>query len=381
MTNNSPAKKRKPSIMIVCGTRPEAIKMSPLVVLMKQQSQLEVKLCVTGQHRHMLDQVLELFQLTPDFDLDIMRHGQDLTDVTSAVLTGLRDLFTHYRPDRIFVHGDTNTTFSTAIAAFYAGIPVSHVEAGLRTGNLQSPWPEEANRRLTSVVTDKHYAPTSWSKSNLLAENIPEETIVITGNTVIDALQMIATRLEGDAEFRRELETQFQFLDPSRRLILVTGHRRENFGESFDNICEALAELSAREDVQVVYPMHLNPNVREPVNRILGSSVHVHLLEPLEYLPFVYLMSKCYMIISDSGGIQEEAPALGKPVLVMRDTTERPEAVEAGTVKLVGTNRSAIVATATTLLDDVSAYESMSIANNPYGSGDACSKIIEDLLK
>lgn len=355
--------------------------MAPLVVAMQLRLDIEVKLCVTGQHRQMLDQVLELFKLTPDFDLDIMRQNQDLTDVTTAVLTGLRNLFAHYRPDRIFVHGDTNTTFSTAIAAFYAGIPVSHVEAGLRTGNIQSPWPEEANRRLTSVVTDKHYAPTQWSKSNLLAENIDDDAIVVTGNTVIDALQSIAKRLDDDEEFRGHLDEHFRFLDTSRRLILVTVHRRENFGESFDNICEALAELSARDDVQVVFPMHLNPNVREPVKRILGDSAHVHLLEPLEYLPFVYLMSRCYMIISDSGGIQEEAPALGKPVLVIRDTTERPEALEAGTVKLVGTDRSSIVSAATILLDDELAYQQMSVATNPYGTGDACQKIIEDLLK
>lgn len=381
MTDTVVPSDKRPSILIVCGTRPEAIKMAPLVVGLKKQSAVEVKLCVTGQHRQMLDQVLELFELTPDYDLDIMKQGQDLTDVTTAVLTGLRNLFVHYKPDRIFVHGDTNTTFSTAIAAFYAGIPVSHVEAGLRTGNIHSPWPEEANRRLTSVVTDMHYAPTLWSRDNLLAENVSPDTIVVTGNTVIDALQMIVDRLKGDDKFRTQLEQQFSFLDPARRLILVTGHRRENFGDSFDSICEALAELSERSDVQVVYPVHLNPNVREPVNRILGSSKHVHLLDPLEYLPFVYLMSKCYLIISDSGGIQEEAPALGKPVLVMRDTTERPEAVEAGTVKLVGTDKREIVAAAKKLLDDNEAYRSMSVATNPYGTGDACKKIIEDLLK
>jgi len=381
MKNPLQAQNQISSVMIVCGTRPEAIKMAPLVVSLKKQAGVEVKLCVTGQHRQMLDQVLELYELTPDFDLNIMKHGQDLTDVTTAVLTGLRDLFKQYKPDRIFVHGDTNTTFSTSIAAFYAGIPVSHVEAGLRTGNIHSPWPEEANRRLTSVVTDKHYAPTLWSKNNLLAENIAQDSIVVTGNTVIDALQMIVKRLEGDEQFRSQIEEPFKFLDPARRLVLVTGHRRENFGDSFDSICEALAELAKRDDVQVVYPVHLNPNVREPVNRILGDSDHVHLLDPLEYLPFVYLMSKSYLIISDSGGIQEEAPALGKPVLVMRDTTERPEAVEAGTVKLVGTDKNTIVSAATELLDNEQAYQVMSVATNPYGAGDACQKIIEDLLK
>ena len=371
---------QRSNILIVFGTRPEAIKMAPLVVQLKQQKTLDVKLCVTGQHRQMLDQVLGLFELKPDFDLNIMRAGQDLTDVTTAVLSGLRDLFTRYKPDRIFVHGDTSTTFATSLAAFYASVPVSHVEAGLRTGNILSPWPEEANRRLTSIIADKHYAPTRWSRDNLLAETVPEDRIVITGNTVIDALQMIVTRLKNESEFRASLEGQFDFLDPAKQLILVTGHRRENFGESFDAICEALRELSTRDDVQIVYPVHLNPNVREPVNRILGSQPNVYLLEPLDYLPFVYLMSQCYLIISDSGGIQEEAPALGKPVLVMRDTTERPEAVEAGTVKLVGTDTQRIVSAALELLKDNDAYQQMSVATNPYGSGDACQKIIEDLL-
>ena len=330
--------------------------------------------------RRFTDQVLDLFQLEPDFDLDIMSAGQDLTDVTSSILNGLRDLFTRYKPDRIFVHGDTNTTFSTSLAAFYAGIPVSHVEAGLRTGNILSPWPEEANRRLTSVIADKHYAPTQWSRDNLLAERVREESVVVTGNTVIDALHMIVERLQNNSEFGDQLETQFSFLEPNKRLLLVTGHRRESFGDSFDAICEALAVLSQRNDVQIVYPVHLNPNVREPVNRILGALNNVHLLEPLEYLPFVYLMNRCYLIISDSGGIQEEAPALGKPVLVMRDTTERPEAVEAGTVRLVGTDTQTIISAAAGLLDDEEQYRRMSVATNPYGTGDACQKIIEDLM-
>ncbi len=367
--------------MVVFGTRPEAIKMSPLVVRMKQQADLEVTLCVTGQHRQMLDQVLELFDLKPDFDLNIMRADQDLTDVTTAVLTSLRDLFSKHRPDRVFVHGDTNTAFSAAIAAFYAGIPVSHVEAGLRTGNILSPWPEEANRRLASIVTDKHYAPTPSSKVNLLAENIAEDAIVVTGNTVIDALHMIVSRLDTNDGFRKQLDARFDFLDPNRRLLLVTGHRRENFGDGFDGICAALTRLSERDDVQIIYPVHLNPNVREPVNRVLGALDNVHLLEPQNYLPFVYLMNKCYLIISDSGGIQEEAPALGKPVLVMRDTTERPEAVAAGTVKLVGTDTDTIVTQTTMLLDDPDAYKRMSVAKNPYGTGDACQHIIKDLLK
>lgn len=369
------------SVMIVFGTRPEAIKMAPLVVQLRSQTDLEVKLCVTGQHRQMLDQVLRLFELEPDYDLDIMKTGQDLTDVTNAVLSGLRELFTEYRPDRILVHGDTTTTFATSLAAFYARIPVHHVEAGLRTGNILSPWPEEANRCLTSVIADRHYAPTALSRDNLIAENVPEDAIVVTGNTVIDALQMIVKRLESKPAFRTALESEFDFIDSARRLVLVTGHRRENFGESFDEICEALAELSQRSDIQIVFPVHLNPNVREPANRILGSLDNVYLIEPLDYLPFVYLMSNSYLIISDSGGIQEEAPALGKPVLLMRETTERPEAVAAGTVKLVGTNKRKIVSEATTLLDDPDAYQRMSIATNPYGSGDACEKIIEDLNK
>ena len=368
------------SVMVVFGTRPEAIKMAPLVVKLKEQPNLRVKLCVTGQHREMLDQVLTLFDLQPDYDLDIMSKGQDLTDVTTAILTGLRDLFAQYKPDRVFVHGDTNTTFSTSLAAFYAGIPVSHVEAGLRTGNILSPWPEEANRRLTSIIADKHYAPTQWSCDNLLGEQVPVKSIVVTGNTVIDSLQMIVDRLNCNAKMRIELESKFNFLDQQKRLILVTGHRRENFGDSFDNICEAIAILSSRKDLQIVYPVHLNPNVREPVNRILGDLENVYLLEPLDYLPFVFLMNQCYLIISDSGGIQEEAPALGKPVLVMRETTERPEALKAGTVKLVGTETSAIVAVTTELLDNEKEYNLMSVAANPYGNGNACQMIVEDLL-
>ncbi|MFK7889215.1 MAG: non-hydrolyzing UDP-N-acetylglucosamine 2-epimerase [Granulosicoccus sp.] len=368
------------SIMVVFGTRPEAIKLCPLVVALQRSPGISTTLCVTGQHREMLDQVLDLFDLKPDFDLDIMTPGQDLTDVTTAILTGLRDLFARHKPARVFVHGDTNTTLSTALAAFYAGIPVSHVEAGLRTGNIHAPWPEEANRKLTSVVTDRHYAPTDWARQNLLDEGVKSDTVVVTGNTVIDALKMIVDRLHADPGFRKSLDSRFDFLDKTRRLILVTGHRRENFGSGFDNICEALRILAMRDDVQIVYPVHLNPNVREPVNRILGASDNVFLLEPQDYLPFVYLMSKSFLIISDSGGIQEEAPSLGKPVLVMRDTTERPEALAAGTVKLVGTRSDTIVAAANELLDDDERYQKMSKAANPYGDGNACQLIIKDLL-
>jgi len=376
-TANYPGRYR---VMLVCGTRPEAIKLAPLLVSLKQRPEVEVKLCVTGQHRQMLDQVLSLFEIKPDFDLNIMRKGQDLTDVTTAVLTGLKELFKEYKPDRVFVHGDTSTTLATALGAFYAGVAISHVEAGLRTGNILAPWPEEANRRITSVISDKHYAPTDTARDNLIAEGISDSKIVVTGNTVIDALQMVAARLNDDEAFRASLDSQFSILDSSRKLILVTGHRRENFGSSFDDICYALAELSNRSDVQIVYPVHLNPNVQEPVNRILGAAANVHLLEPLDYLPFVYLMTKCHFIISDSGGIQEEAPSLGKPVLLMRETTERPEAVAAGSVKLVGTDRRFIVKSATELLDDTRMYEQMSQAGNPFGNGDASEKIIEDLL-
>jgi UDP-N-acetylglucosamine 2-epimerase (non-hydrolysing) len=367
-------------LLIVFGTRPEAIKLCPLVVALKNTPNINAKVCVTGQHRQMLDQVLTLFDVAPDFDLDIMRPGQDLTDVTTAVLTGLRDLFAVYKPDRVFVHGDTNTTLSTALAAFYAGIPVSHVEAGLRTGNLYAPWPEEANRRLTSVITDKHYAPTESAMQNLINEGVATDQVVVTGNTVIDALKMIVAKLDQDAGLNKTLSDQFDFLDATRRLVLVTGHRRENFGDGFDAICNALRQLADRDDVQIVYPVHLNPNVREPVHRILSDSDNVFLLEPLDYLPFVYLMSKSTLIITDSGGIQEEAPSLGKPVLVMRDTTERPEALAAGTVRLVGTQTSTIVNAATELLDDAVQYRRMSKAVNPFGDGDACERIVADLL-
>lgn len=367
--------------MVVCGTRPEAIKMAPLVVALKQTPDIDVTLCSTGQHREMLAQVLELFELTPDYDLNIMKSGQDLTDVTTAILRGLRELFVEYKPDRILVHGDTNTTLSTCIAAYYARIPVSHVEAGLRTHDIYSPWPEEANRQITSVIADKHYAPTVWARDNLLKEGVLVSNILVTGNTVIDALLMIVKRLEEDVEFLGNVADQFGFIDSSKKLVLVTGHRRENFGDGFINICKALAKLAERDDIQIVYPVHLNPNVQKPVNDYLGNNNAIKLIEPLEYLPFVYLMSRCHHIISDSGGVQEEAPSLGKPVLVMRDTTERPEAVEAGTVKLVGTDQEAIVTESTRLLDDELHYKKMSVANNPYGDGNACQKICEDIGK
>ena len=367
-------------IMVVFGTRPEAIKLAPLVVALRAQPAVQVTLCVTGQHRQMLDQVLDLFDLVPDVDLNIMTSGQDLTDVTCAILTGLREPLRRFAPQRVFVHGDTGTAFAASLAAFYAGVPVSHVEAGLRTGNLHSPWPEEANRRLVAVLTDRHYAPTEQARRNLRAEGHADASIRVTGNTVIDALHAIVERIRGDEALGASLAARFEFLDAGRRTILVTGHRRENFGSGFESICRALAALAERDDVQIVYPVHLNPSVQEPVRRLLGGAANVHLLEPLDYLPFVHLMSLSHFIISDSGGIQEEAPSLGLPVLVMRDTTERPEALAAGVVRLVGTDSDSIVSGACELLDDPAVHERMRAAVSPYGDGCACERIIEDLL-
>lgn len=367
-------------IFVVCGTRPEAIKMAPVYFALKNNPGVDVSLCVTGQHREMLDQVLELFELVPDYDLNVMSHGQDLTDVTAAILTGLRDLFGRCRPDRILVHGDTNTCLSASLAAYYAQIPVSHVEAGLRTYDIYSPWPEEANRQITSVIADKHYAPTKLSRDNLIKESVPDQNIVVTGNTVIDALLMIVDRLKVDDVLRSSVAKDFEFLNGSKKLVLVTGHRRENFGDGFVEICKALSIIAKRDDVEILYPVHMNPNVRGPVEEYLGGCNNVHLIEPLGYLPFVYLMNQSHHIITDSGGVQEEAPSLGKPVLVMRDTTERPEALEAGTVKLVGTNSEKIIEQSSKLLDDIDFYESMSKATNPYGDGAASTRISEDLV-
>lgn len=368
-------------ILLVFGTRPEAIKMAPLVKVLQADAAFEAKVCVTAQHRQMLDQVLTLFDITPDFDLDIMKPKQDLTDVSCAVLQGLRTVLNQWRPDCVLVHGDTSTTLAASLAAFYQQIPVAHVEAGLRTGNCYSPWPEELNRKVTSVIAHWHFAPTEQAKNNLLAENISEAAILVTGNTVIDALLQTQALCEQTKQ-RDSLETRFRELglDFNRRIILVTGHRRESFGEGFEQICEALKEISEScPDVDIVYPVHLNPNVREPVQRILSSSKNIRLIEPLDYLPFVYLMSKATLIITDSGGIQEEAPSLGKPVLVMRETTERPEAVEAGTVRLVGANRENIVTQTLLLLHDQQAYKRMSYAHNPYGDGLACQRIVQFL--
>lgn len=364
-------------VLLVFGTRPEAIKMAPLVKKLGEDSHFEVKVCVTAQHREMLDQVLELFEISPDYDLDLMRPSQTLNDMTSHILLKLKPVLESFKPDIVLVHGDTATTFATTLAAYYEKIPVGHVEAGLRTGDIYSPWPEEGNRRLTGALAKYHFAPTETSKENLLKENIDYQSISVTGNTVIDALLIIKNKIDTDTVLNTTLANQFPFLDDSRKLILVTGHRRESFGDGFERICKALAIIAKdHPNTQILYPMHLNPNVREPVNRILAGIENVYLIEPQKYLPFIYLMTKSHIILTDSGGIQEEAPSLGKPVLVMRDTTERPEAVKAGTVKLVGTDTDVIVNSLNSLLTNESAYKEMSFAHNPYGDGEACQRIL-----
>ncbi|MDR5883640.1 non-hydrolyzing UDP-N-acetylglucosamine 2-epimerase [Caballeronia sp. LZ032] len=362
-------------VLTVFGTRPEAIKMAPVIKALAADPAFEVKVCVTAQHRQMLDQVLDLFDIRPDFDLNLMKPNQDLSDITCNVLLGMRDVYRQWMPDIVLVHGDTTTTLAASLSAYYARIRVGHVEAGLRTQNKYSPWPEEMNRRIAGAVSDLHFAPTEKSRDNLLREGTQADSIYITGNTVIDALLDVVERVRHDATVRTRFETQFDFLDSTKRLILVTGHRRENFGAGFENICFALRDIASRGDVEVVYPVHLNPNVQEPVRRILANVSNVHLIEPLDYLPFVYLMDRSALLITDSGGVQEEAPSLGKPVLVMRDTTERPEAVDAGTVELVGTDSAAIVAGANRLLDDPASYELMARAHNPYGDGKAAARI------
>ena len=384
-------------IMLVFGTRPEAIKMAPLVKeFQKHPDKFETIVCVTGQHREMLDQVLRIFGITPNFDLNIMKQGQDLYDVTARVLTGMRDVLKETHPDLVLVHGDTTTSTSAALAAFYQQIPVGHVEAGLRTHNIYSPWPEEMNRQLTGRIATYHFAPTPLSKQNLLAEGVEEKQILVTGNTVIDALYMVVDKIKNDKALDAELEATLSRagydvnrLNEGRRLVLITGHRRENFGEGFIHICTAIRDLVQKyPEVDFVYPMHLNPNVRKPIHEIFagmdslsmgegwGEAANMFFIEPLEYLSFVYLMEKSTLVLTDSGGIQEEAPGLGKPVLVMRDTTERPEALEAGTVKLVGTDYDKIVHEVSVLLDDAAQYEHMSKAVNPYGDGKACKRIV-----
>lgn len=367
--------------LCVFGTRPEAIKMAPLHIALSADERFEAKLCVTGQHREMLDQVLSLFAIDPDYDLNIMKPGQDLTDITTAILQGMKKILFDYKPDVILVHGDTATTFATTLAAYYQQIPVAHVEAGLRTGNIYSPWPEEANRKLTGALATLHFAPTDTSRDNLLREGVEPSRIFITGNTVIDALLDVVERLREDQALRAKAAEPTAFLDADRQLILVTGHRRESFGDGFERICQALRELAnMHPEVDIVYPVHLNPNVREPVQRLLSNVGNIHLIEPLDYLPFVYLMNRAHIILTDSGGIQEEAPSLGKPVLVMRNTTERPEAVVAGTVRLVGTDVNVIVRELHDLMVDDEVYRTMSVAHNPYGDGQACKRIIEGLL-
>ncbi|UPK72749.1 non-hydrolyzing UDP-N-acetylglucosamine 2-epimerase [Chitinophaga filiformis] len=386
---------RKKKVLVVFGTRPEAIKMAPLVKrLMSHPEQFEVIVCVTGQHREMLDQVLKIFDITPDYDLNIMKQGQDLTDVTVRVLQGMRDVLSEVTPDIVLVHGDTTTSTAAALAAFYRQIPVAHVEAGLRTHNIYSPWPEEMNRNLTGRLASCHFAPTETARQNLLREGVPDERIHVTGNTVIDALYLVLDRVLTDEQLKqetecelakmgisRELINEWQLKDGSagRRMILITGHRRENFGDGFLNICSAIRELAEKhKNVDFIYPVHLNPNVRKPVADVLLNEQlpNVFIIEPLEYLPFIYLMNRSYLILTDSGGIQEEAPGLGKPVLVMRHTTERPEAVAAGTVSLVGTDKTKIYEYVDSLLTNRQAYESMSNAVNPYGDGRSCERIV-----
>lgn len=370
-------------VLLVFGTRPEAIKMAPLVKALQATPGLQTAVCVTAQHRQMLDQVLSLFDITPEYDLNIMKPGQDLQDITCAILTGLKPVLAEFQPDLMLVHGDTTTTLAASLAAYYARIKVGHVEAGLRTGDKYAPFPEEVNRKLTGAIADLHFAPTPVAQANLLREGVAAASIHVTGNTVIDALLSVADRLKTDAALTASLDERFAFLDRAKRLVLVTGHRRENFGAGFENICNALADIAAEVgDVEILYPVHLNPNVRKPVNDILAARglANVHLIEPVDYLPFVYLMARSHLIITDSGGVQEEAPSLGKPVLVMRDTTERPEAVDAGTVRLVGTDRAVIVAAATELLTDESAYIHMSRAHNPYGDGKAVERIVREIV-
>ncbi len=382
-------------IMLVFGTRPEAIKMAPLVKeLEKHNNQIETIVCVTGQHREMLDQVLEIFEIKPDYDLNIMKAGQNLYDVTTRVLLGMREVLEKERPDVVLVHGDTTTSTAAALATFYQQIPVGHVEAGLRTHNIYSPWPEEMNRQLTGRLTTYHFAPTPLSRQNLLNEGVPDDHITVTGNTVIDALHMVINKIKNNSSLEADLKQHLaaegynidRLSDGKRRMVLITGHRRENFGEGFLNICNAIKTLKEKyQDVDFVYPMHLNPNVRRPIHEIFGDDLsdlgNMFFIEPLEYLSFVFLMEKSHIVLTDSGGIQEEAPGIGKPVLVMRDTTERPEALDAGTVVLVGTDYDKIVNNVSLLLDDTAAYERMSRANNPYGDGLASGRIVNELMK
>ena len=370
-------------VLVVFGTRPEAIKMAPLCHALQSNSDVfETTICVTGQHREMLDQVLGLFDIKPDIDLNIMKHGQDLTDVTSSILTGMRDVFSRCAPDLVLVHGDTTTTLATSIAAFYAKIPVGHVEAGLRTNNIHAPFPEEFNRQVASKVSKMHFAPTKLSRGNLISEGYSEGDIFVTGNTVIDSILWVLQRIENNEDRATKivqlLSEELLFDWRNSRYVLITGHRRENFGEGFVSICEAVAELAKKfPTVHFVYPVHLNPNVQDPVNLLLSNTDNIHLVAPLDYEPFVFLLKHCFLVLTDSGGIQEEAPSLGKPVLVMRDVTERPEAVDAGTVKLVGAHKNKIIRETSILLEDTVSYSLMARSHNPYGDGHACDRILK----
>jgi len=361
---------------MIFGTRPEAIKMCPLVLKLQHHYGKQVKVCITAQHREMLDQVLNVFSITPDYDLNIMQASQSLVDITSRVLHGVNNIIEIEKPSYVFVHGDTTTTFAATIAAYYHKIKVAHVEAGLRSYQKYAPWPEEINRRAIAPIVDLHFAPTQQAKNNLLSENIAEQSIHVTGNTVIDALLFVKNFITHDRLITKKLQENFSFLHPHKKLILITGHRRENFGEGLQNICFALRKLAEREDLQIVYPVHLNPNVQEPVNNILRNINNIFLLDPIEYIPFVYLLSQAYLVLTDSGGIQEEAPTLGKPVLVLREVTERPEAVLAGTAQLVGTDIKKIIAETEHLLEDEVYYKSIANRQNPYGDGTACEKIL-----
>ncbi len=366
----------------VFGTRPEAIKMAPLIQQLRKNECIQSKICVTGQHKQMLESVLELFEIVPDFNFEVMTPNQNLSTLTAKILTGLAEVYTTWMPDFILVHGDTTTTLAASLSAYYHKIPVFHVEAGLRTGNIYSPWPEEINRKLTASLASIHFAPTPLSRMNLLEEGVNPEGIFVTGNTVIDALFHISNRIDSNQMIRNELEKQFDFLDSERKVILVTGHRRENFGEGFSRICESLAQIAGLyPDVDIVYPVHLNPNVQIPVHQLLAGFKNIHLISPIDYVSFIYLMRKSYFILTDSGGVQEEAPSLGKPVLVMRNNTERPEAVNAGTIELVGTDAKKIVAHASRLLTNHNHYRKMSLAQNPYGDGKASERIVEIILQ
>ncbi|QIK14589.1 UDP-N-acetylglucosamine 2-epimerase (non-hydrolyzing) [Leclercia sp. 29361] len=367
-------------ILLVFGTRPEAIKMIPLIKKIQNDVRFDYKVCVTAQHREMLDQVLSIFSITPDYDLNLMKRGQQLVDLTASMIISFSEVLQNYKPDYVLVHGDTSTTLACTIASYYNQIKVGHVEAGLRTGNLLSPWPEEGNRKVAGALASIHFAPTETSRSNLLKENVPDDSIFVTGNTVVDTLFLAKELIKADLGFQQGIHSKYNFLQNDKRLVLITGHRRESFGKGFENICEGIKDVARQfPDTNFVYPVHLNPQVQEPVNRLLSSEPNIFLIQPLDYLPFVYFMDRSYFILTDSGGVQEEAPSLGKPVLVMRDTTERPEAVEAGTVRLVGTSREAIFSGMKKLLDDAVFYSEMSHAHNPYGDGNAAERILDAL--